>query len=133
MPNSQTNATTPAAGKPDRGGFTIDLMEFEYPPEALRPFIFAWLDVYEKEHAARPGADWRSLLDSNSEKLAKGLSTSISAALAAPIRDAFKKQHAAAYALGAKNAGKHPSRAVQTVERDPATLEILRTVTEYQD
>lgn len=135
----------------------INLFVPKVSPELLVPKAKEWLTAYEAAHKANPG-DWSApeLIDKNAlsfcELWMPGLQQMI-VLLARQIAEEVTKQ---AYAAGAGRpfpdivvgvapvAGKatssieampakpHPQRAVQTVERDPQTLEVVRTVTQYE-
>lgn len=135
----------------------INLFVPKIPPELLVPRAKEWLTAYEEAHKANDG-DWSApdIIEKNAlafcESWVPNLQHMI-VLLAGQIAEEVTKQ---AYAAGTgkpfpevvigvaprpgraassiepRRATPHPQRAVQTVERDPETLEVVRTITNYE-
>jgi hypothetical protein len=124
---------------------TIRLTVAKIKPDKLAVVIAGWLRGYEESHESHPG-DWGDpdLIERNALALSAALSSYIDAMLsvmADEIAHAVAKQ---AFAIGAGRpfpeiqilaapqattmASVERRPVVQSVERDPETLEVVRTV-----
>lgn len=129
------------------GDFRITLDAIKVPRTYLETLLSQWIEAYE---AARktPGADdlgHPALVKMNAKNLAGYVGDHFDFIYTAVAGELIKQACLQAYSAGlgrpmpvfvigpeTPTPKPHPSRAVQRVERDPDTLEVTRTVTEYE-
>lgn len=127
--------------------FHLNLPSIKLPREALAAIIRPWLEALETKRNEAGGPDLSNpeLLSLNAKGLADYIGNRLDSMYTELCGEMVKKASMYAYSVGlgkplptftigqeAPPAKPHPSRAVQTVERDPETLEVVRTVTNYE-